>query len=158
MSYRQPSTPSDRPHPSGLIRAVNDTGRTRGSSATPAPAVVSPRPNRGYQAQIDQMNRISNHQGNRNNQNASPSNTVQSTSSSQNKRVHDRNMSSLSSSTQQSLQSPLGFTNRQFELNPRMSPGIGSFQFPGRQSVDISQELQIQPVRLTIPYYFNLKS
>jgi hypothetical protein len=104
------------------------------------------------------MNRISNHQGNRNNQNASPSNTVQSTSSSQNKRVHDRNMSSLSSSTQQSLQSPLGFTNRQFELNPRMSPGIGSFQFPGRQSVDISQELQIQPVRLTIPYYFNLKS
>jgi hypothetical protein len=155
MSYRQPSTPSDPPHPSGLIRAVNDTGRTRGSSATPAPAVVSPRPNRGYQAQIDQMNPVSNHQGNRNYQNASPSNTVQSTSSSQNKRVHDRNMSSLSSRSQQSLQSPPGFTNRQFESNPRMSPGIGSFQFPGRQSVDISQELQLQPVSLTLPYYFH---
>ena len=143
--------------PSSLIRALNNTARTRGSSATPAPAVVSPTPNRGYQSQIEQMNRDSSYQGNRNYQNASPSTTIQSTSSSENKRVHDRNISSISSSTQQSVQSPQGFTNRWFEPDRQMSPGIGSFQFPGPRPIDTSQELLIQPVGVHIPYYFNSK-
>jgi hypothetical protein len=151
ISYRQPVTQSDSPHPSGLIRAVNNTGRTRGSSATPTPSVVSPTPNRGYQAQIERMNKASHYQGNHNYQDASPSTTGQLTSPSQNRGLHNRNMRSLSSGTRQLVQTSQGFTNRQNDLNQQVSPGSSSFQFPGTQPLDTSQELLIHPVGVTFP-------
>ncbi|KAK2629278.1 hypothetical protein QTJ16_000098 [Diplocarpon rosae] len=44
---------------SGLIKAVGNTGRVRGSSATPAPQVISPIPRRKMQSIIDNMNNMS---------------------------------------------------------------------------------------------------
>ncbi|KAH8672656.1 hypothetical protein BGZ60DRAFT_429975 [Tricladium varicosporioides] len=50
MSHRHQTNRSD-PHPtvSGLVKAAFQTGRERGASATPAPSVISPAPNRGLQ-------------------------------------------------------------------------------------------------------------
>lgn len=50
MSHRHQTNRSD-PHPtaSGLVKAAFQTGRERGASATPAPSVISPAPNRGFQ-------------------------------------------------------------------------------------------------------------
>jgi hypothetical protein len=68
--------------PAGLREALAATGRTRGSSATPAPPLVSPQPNRSFQSQINnienamQNTRVS-QGGNRN----TASNSVQSSPS-----------------------------------------------------------------------------
>jgi hypothetical protein len=47
-------------HPSALVRLVEASGRSKGSSATPRPpSVVSPAPNRGFQTQA-QLDTITN--------------------------------------------------------------------------------------------------
>jgi hypothetical protein len=51
MSNGKHSQSQGNSHPSGLLRALEATGRTRGSAATPQPStIVSPSPDRSYQA------------------------------------------------------------------------------------------------------------
>jgi hypothetical protein len=114
---KQPTTQSD-PHPSsGLMKALIDTGRTKGSSATPAPPVISPTPNRAYQFQIERMNNASHVRDNQS-QDTSPAN-LRYGSSSQRQTLHNRNMSST---TQQSIQSG-GYASR------NNSPGTATPHF-----------------------------
>lgn len=56
MSHRYPRHHSQQPSypPSGLLRAVMQTGRQRGDSATPAP-ILSPNPNRNLQGAVNRM-------------------------------------------------------------------------------------------------------
>ena len=51
--------PEPESQPSGLIKMLESTGSTRGSSATPVksgPSLVSPQPQRNLQGKVDQMN------------------------------------------------------------------------------------------------------
>jgi hypothetical protein len=117
---KQPSTQTDTRPTSGLLKALMETGRTKGSSATPAPSVISPNPDRDFQAQIDKMNTSSLSRDNQG-QDMSSANT-RPRSSSQYPGFHNR---SLSSVTQQSFQTG-GYTSR------NVSPGPGAPQFrPG---------------------------
>lgn len=61
MSKRQDTQPPPNasrsdPLPSGLSRALDNTGRGRNSSATPVPQFASPTPRREFSRQIDNMN------------------------------------------------------------------------------------------------------
>lgn len=55
----QPAQPQGPPV--GLLKALEDTGRIRGSSATPKPTILSPIPSGGksFQDHIDKMNKMS---------------------------------------------------------------------------------------------------
>jgi len=130
QSTGKPPNIEPDPHPAGapkgLIKALLETGRTKGSSATPAPQVVSPNPNRAMQAQIEKMDDAS--QARDNQGQGIISVNARSRSSSQYPGIHNRSMSSV---TQQSFQSG-GYGSR------APSPGTGpsQFRFGGIQGSD----------------------
>jgi hypothetical protein len=89
------------PHPtgSGLVKAAYNTGRERGASATPAPTVFSPQPNRGVVGQVESMNPNPYGHGS---SFTTPNGNLRSDPSSQHTSPHHRNSSS---STHQSNRS-----------------------------------------------------
>jgi hypothetical protein len=118
---KPPSTQSDTRPASGLLKALMETGRTKGSSATPAPQVISPNPNRAFGAQIEKMNNASRSQENQS-QDMGAADARYGSSSQRPGGAHNRTMSSV---TQQSFQTG-GYASR----NP--TPGAGPSQFrPG---------------------------
>jgi len=123
---KPPSNQTESRAPPGLLKALMETGRTKGSSATPAPKpavpVLSPNPNRAFQAQIDRMNNAS-HPQEPQSQDMGVSDARHG-SSSQPSGGHNRNMSSA---TQNSFQTQVGgYPSR----NP--TPALGPSQFrPG---------------------------
>lgn len=158
MSGRpQPSQSSDRKS-SGLIKTLESLGRTRGSSATPAPSappLASPIPNRAFQTQFNNMNNTLRNLGlvnpNRNTNTATrggsssqqrggdhvrnPSSSSRSGSSNQDQGVgvgmHDRN---LSSSTHRS-----GSTQEMGFSNAGMSPATLQYDHRQGPSQSLSQ-------------------
>ena len=113
-------------HPSGLVRLVEATGRTRGSSATPQPpSVLSPTPNRGFQT-LAQPNNINNSMnqappsGSSSNSQGHASPCSQSSSRlNQGFAVYNRNQTS---STQQSSPAPSHGFNHRNDSSPRVQP------------------------------------
>ncbi|PVH89774.1 hypothetical protein DL98DRAFT_601206 [Cadophora sp. DSE1049] len=94
-------TKSD-PHPGGLIRAVIETGRTRGSSATPPPPVevVSPSPQRQIQSLANKMdnrsfNGSTGARSDHNSQQASPAHSARSARSGVSVRSHPQSHKSM---------------------------------------------------------------
>jgi hypothetical protein len=118
---KTPGNQTDSRPASGLLKALMETGRTKGSSATPAPQpavpVVSPNPNRAFQAQIDKMNNASHSQESQS-QDIGPADSRYG-SSSLRSGGHNR---TTGSATQQSFQTG-GYASR----NP--TPGVGPSQF-----------------------------
>jgi len=127
---KQSTTQSD-PHPSsGLMKVLIDTGRTKGSSATPDPPMISPTPNRGYQSQIERMNNASHARDNQS-QDVSPAN-VRYGLPSQRQGLHNRDVSFI---TQQSVQSG-GYASRS------NSPGTATPHFRREESRESGQETE----------------
>ncbi|KAH7342835.1 hypothetical protein BKA65DRAFT_478708 [Rhexocercosporidium sp. MPI-PUGE-AT-0058] len=126
---KQSGYTQSEPHPSGLIRAVLETGRTRGSSATPVPAleVVSPSPQRPLQPYIDNMdnatrsfNGSTGARSDRNSQQVSPASSARSARSGQS--IHSHPQSHKSINTQVSGQYQGQNQNRgQAENSPHTS-------------------------------------
>jgi hypothetical protein len=115
---KPPNTQSDHRPTSGLLKALLDTGRTKGSSATPAPPVISPNPNRDFQTQLDKMNNTS-HSHQNQSQDMGSADARYGLASQRPGTTHNRNMSSV---TQKSFQTG-GYTSR----DP--TPGVGPPQF-----------------------------
>jgi hypothetical protein len=139
---KPPSTQSDPRPTSGLLKALMETGRTKGSSATPAPPVISPNPNRDFQAQLDKMNSASHAQQNQI-QDMGPADARYGPSSQRPGATHNRNMSSV---TQQSFQTG-GYTSR----NP--TPGAGPSHF--RPDEDRGSGQGNNQVKSTVPIRFS---
>ena len=118
MSCRQPMTHSDpHPHPSGLIRAVDNLGRMRGASATPAQnKILSPTPNRGFLPQIEEMNKTSQALENRSN----TSNSVRSSFSAKDQGITTRNVSSSSNRSFQSQVHTKGDNRLIYQSHPHL--------------------------------------
>ena len=135
-SNKQSNSQSD-PHPSsGLIKALLNTGRTKGSSATPAPPVISPTPSREYRPHIERMNNASQVRGNQS-QEMSPANPRYGPASQ--RQGHSRNMSSV---TAKSFQSG-GYGSRQ------QSPETGPPHFKRGEARGSGQESD--EVKFTLP-------
>lgn len=145
--------PSSDRQPSGLIKALDGLGRTRGSSATPVQSgllMLSPQPQRDLQAQIENMNsdmrRATIIQGNPD-QNVVLANRTGSMLQKQGGVRHQRGQSSStrSGASTQEQGVKIGHHARELSLNAYQSNSIqdmgfssaaadpGTFQFPRRQ-------------------------
>ncbi|PBP27504.1 hypothetical protein BUE80_DR001761, partial [Diplocarpon rosae] len=134
---------------SGLIKAVGNTGRVRGSSATPAPQVISPIPRRKMQSIIDNMNNMSIGQGSmenysersNNSRNVSPTASIHSPDGSvlQSRRSLNTNLNSSKNH---------GKTPSFATSTGRMNPNVPSFQSSYSQGQPSSNtSLVLQSVR-----------
>ncbi|KAH7419182.1 hypothetical protein BKA64DRAFT_8932 [Cadophora sp. MPI-SDFR-AT-0126] len=117
------SLTQSEPHPGGLIRAVIETGRTRGSSATPPPPVeiVSPSPQKQIQSYPDKMdnrsfNGSTGARSDHNSQQVSPAHSARSARSGVS--VRSQAHSHKSMSTQRSVQVQ---NQGQSQNSPRLS-------------------------------------
>lgn len=139
--------------PSSLIKMVESTGRTRGSSATPiqtGPTMLSPQPQRDLQAQIDIMNndlRLTNIGHEESNRHSTSTNRAGPTQHQGSGVSHQRNEStstrSVASSQEQGVKLlPKDLEPSAYIYRPNLSQdtghgnidtGPGAFQFPARQ-------------------------
>ncbi|KAI6710515.1 hypothetical protein JHW43_006956 [Diplocarpon mali] len=138
------------PHPktSGLIKVVGNTGRVRGSSATPTPQVLSPAPRRRMQPIINNMNNISVDQGSAGNRserssesrNISPTASIRSSrgSVSQSRRGLNTNMNSG-----EKFGKNHSFATSTGRMNPNVPPFHSSYK-QGQPSFNTSLVLQNQ--------------
>jgi hypothetical protein len=81
------------PTGSGLVKAVYDTGRGRGASATPAPMDLSPQATRRVPRQLENMSSFYNQNSNNQSPDRTPNSHLRSGSSSQQSSPHHRQSS-----------------------------------------------------------------
>jgi hypothetical protein len=134
--------------PQSLQAALEDTGRTRGSAATP---IISPAPNRAFQSQIDSLNNASINQRNFSNMSSGPGPFVSTWNLNQG--LHNRN---ASSSTQRSGVSGSGQNqnqghakqphNRQNSSSSHQSSS--SYQSPARSRPTPAQMIPVGYIHL----------
>ncbi|EPE27166.1 hypothetical protein GLAREA_03080 [Glarea lozoyensis ATCC 20868] len=125
-----------QPSGSGLVKAVYDTGRERGASATPAPPTFSPQGNRRPAQQTDNMNPSHSHSGSIHTPSRTPNRNFPSMPSSQQTSPHHRNSSN---STHQSR--PSQTSSSQFGGSQQQGANVS----PSSQIVnvaDLSRHLQ----------------